>query len=127
MGRVVASERVNVHIASRILENFIEVGSYRGETLFVVWLASQTGNRDVIGPGPRGDRTHNHPSENQSQERAPHTIPHFRRSSHSENRSRRITRKITGIFHSSLVSRTVIPASEYGISLLNFESSSGRQ
>jgi len=41
-----------------------------------------------------------------------HTTPHLRRSSHSEDRNNKINRKIAGMFHKSLVSRVVIPASE---------------
>jgi hypothetical protein len=40
------------------------------------------------------------------------TIPHFRRSHHSEKRSSSNTRKTSGKSHSSLVSRMVTPASE---------------
>ena len=43
------------------------------------------------------------------------TIPHFRRSHHSEKRSSSSTRKTSGRFHRSLVSRIVTPASEKGM------------
>ena len=43
------------------------------------------------------------------------TIPHFRRSHHSEKRSSSNTRKTSGKSHRSLVSRMVTPASEKGM------------
>src|SRR5271155_1403831 len=56
-----------------------------------------------------------------------HTIPHFRRSHHSEKRSSSRTRNTRGKFHSSLVSRVVTPPSEKGILAASFPNSAGFQ
>src|ERR1700689_3864698 len=55
------------------------------------------------------------------------TIPHFRRSHHSEKRSSTSTRKTSGKSHRSLVSRTVTPASEKGMPLASLPRSAGFQ
>ncbi len=109
-----AGEREDVASLPRGLQQLVEIVGHGGEALLVVGLAAEPRDGDVIDPGARGQRGKKAERHNRCDRdrRRLHTIPHFRRSSHSEDRSRISTRKMTGIFHSSLVSRMVMPASE---------------
>src|SRR5262249_50100645 len=80
------------------------------EALLILGLAAESGDGHVVCGGVHGD------SGNQGQRKELlHTTPHFRRRSHSIARSDRANRNTTGISQRSLVSRVVIPASEYEI------------
>ena len=54
--RVASRERVDVRIARRGLEKFVEVLRERGEALLVVGLASETRDGDVVRRGLRRAR-----------------------------------------------------------------------
>src|SRR5258706_15542685 len=112
-----AWQSVDVRITTRILQQLVEVLRQRSEALLVIGFAAQARHRNVIRSGARWDPSkaciceaqanpeHGSPAEF-------HTTPHFRRSSHSDERNRIIRKNIIGIFHRSFVSRTVMPASE---------------
>src|SRR5580704_13601308 len=73
------------------------------------------------GEEPGGEESHlNNP-------RVLHTIPHFRRSHHSEKRSSTKSRKTAGRSHRSLVSRLVTPPSEKGMPAASLLRSAGFQ
>ncbi len=107
-----AGERVDMDIAARGFQQLVEIHRQRGEALLVFGLAAQARHGDVINRRARGNREQERGRETDRENGGLHTIPHFRRSSHSAKRRARISRKIAGMSHSSLVSRTVIPASE---------------
>src|ERR1700674_927967 len=114
---VAASQRIDMRVAARSFEQIVELLRQRSEALLVIGFAAQARNRDVIGSGPRGERAQTCTAEAKANPLCGlpaniHTTPHFRRKSHSEDRKTRIRRKITGMFHKSFLSRTVIPASE---------------
>src|SRR5262249_4160298 len=102
-------KRVSLGVGGRF-ERFVYVFGPAAEALLVLRLAAQSGDGYVIrrclddsGAGQR--------QKNESH----HTTPHFRRSSHSIDRSERASRNTNGISQMSFVSRVVIPASEYEI------------
>ena len=107
-----AGERVDMDIAARGFQQLVEIHRERGEFLLVFGLAAQARHGDVINRRARGNREQERGRETDRENGGLHTIPHFRRSSHSAKSRARISRKIAGMSHSGLVSRTVIPASE---------------
>ena len=81
-------ERVDVRVSAGTFEQLVEVVGQRGEALLVIGLAAEPRDRDEIGmPRARAAREQQQASPaHEAQSRAHlHTIPHFRRSSHSEN------------------------------------------
>src|ERR1700694_1160223 len=130
LGGVAARQRIDMHVAARRFQQLVEILRQRGEALLVIRFATQTRNGKVIGSGMRREHGQTRGSEAQTDAQGGlpadfHTTPHFRRRSHSEERNSRIRRKMTGMFHKSFVSRTVMPASEYEISLGSLDSSCG--
>src|SRR5579862_3600590 len=123
--RVGADERVDVRVAANRLQHLVQVPGHRGEALLVIRFADKPGDGDVVPGGARRRRQQEgrqgHPNHHL------HTTPHFRRTSHSANRSSTIASRNTGMFHSSLVSRVVTPASENAISSGRSDRSCGRQ
>ena len=121
--RLLAGQRVDMRIGAGGFEQLVEILGQGREALLVIGLAAQARDGDVVDARARGNAHSSTPPSNTAAQgrstwppAAAHTIPHFRRSSHSEERSSRSSRNITGMFHRSLVSRMVMPASEYGIS-----------
>ena len=116
LGRVASRERVGVRIARRGLEKFVEIFRQRRESLLVVRLAAEARNGDVVRRSLCADAQAGACQASGCKECAPpqtvHTTPHFRRSSHSVDGSSSKSRKTIGIFHNSLASRTLMPASE---------------
>ena len=106
-------------IAARALQAGIDVFGPHLEALVVIGLAAQAGDSQIEGGGGRAQRG-GHQQHGQL-----HTTPHFRRSSHSEARMPSTSRKTIGISHKSRVSRVVMPASEYEISLASLAASAG--
>ncbi len=124
---VAAGQRIDVDICARGLEQLVEVHGERSEVLLVIRLAAKARDRDVIDRRTRRDCKQERGREADREKSGLHTIPHLRRSSHSAKGRARIRRKIAGMSHSGFVSRTVIPASEYAISLGSLERSCGVQ
>src|SRR5215471_18001122 len=89
------------------------------EANLILLLARQSGDGQIMRS--RGQRQ----ARGREQEWKPHTTPHLRRNSHSEPRSISARKNTTGMSHRSFVSRVVIPASEYEISLASFAASDG--
>src|SRR5882762_6832243 len=117
LGGVAASQRIDMRVAARSLQQLVELLRESSEALLVIGFAAQARYRNVIGSGLHGERRQTQISDAQANPQCGlptniHTTPHFRRRSHSEERKTRIRRKITGMFHRSFLSRTVIPASE---------------
>src|ERR1700728_1072109 len=83
---------------------------------FVSRRAAKARDGEVIAGGGHGRSRKKHESSEPHTKPGAHTKPHLRRSSHSAARSAKRSIKMTGMFHRSLVSRPVIPASEYEIS-----------
>src|ERR1700736_29677 len=132
LGGVAAHQRVDMRVAARSFQQLVEILRQRGEALLVIRFVTQARDRNVVGSGARGERGKTRISKAQNHAQGGpsvdlHTTPHFRRRSHSEERNSRIRRKMTGMFHKSFVSRTVMPASEYEISLGSLESFCGFQ
>src|SRR5262249_32718956 len=109
------------------------------ESLRIVRLAAQSRDRHVESGRLRRDRQpqehHRRTSGSPRSSASPRlcgedsasgqTTPHFLLNSHSDARIPSASRKITGMSHKSRVSRVVIPASEYEISFVNLDASSG--
>src|SRR5580692_5271332 len=149
-GRIGTGERVDMHVARRRFEEFVQVLRKSGEALLVIGFAAEAGHGDVVGRCLSGARANScargaacqdengfapEPCKSTwrrrpaggfacrwDKERPPlgrqrhgmcarHTTPHFRRSSHSVDGSAINRKKMIGMFQSSFVSRTVIPAS----------------
>jgi len=126
--RVAAEQAVDVRVAAGGLEDLVQIFGRRGESLLVIGFSHQPGNGDVETRGARGRRK----QQRQQRQREDadghlHTMPHFLRSSHSVRRSSTIANRNTGMFHNSLVSRAVTPASEKAISSGRLDRSCGRQ
>src|SRR5258707_10000527 len=118
---VAACQSIDMRITARIFQQLVEILRQRSEALLVIGFAAKARHRNEIGSGARGNRgetctTETHANPQRGTPANFHTTPHFWRSSHSEERNRIIRKKMTGIFHRSFVSRTVMPASEYEIS-----------
>src|SRR5262249_22951044 len=97
------------------LEGFVDVLGPSAEALLILGLAPESGDSHVVCGRVQGDGG----SQGQRKELL-HTTPHFRRSIHSIARSDSANRNMTGISQRSLVSRVVIPASEYEICSASF-------
>src|SRR6185437_1063442 len=97
---------------ARGFEYAVQLIRVRGEALHVVRLAAQARNNDVIRCGARLHGNHACQREHHC---APHTTPHLRRRSHSLPGRPSKRTKMIGMFQSSRVERTEMPASEYEI------------
>ena len=122
-----AGQGEDMNIAAGCLHDFVNVVRCGSEALVVIGFSAQSGYSHPVRAGSRRCGQRKQTCDERRQQGSPHTIPHRRRNNHSAERSSISTRNTSGKFHSSLVSRTVIPASEYGICSASFESSSGRQ
>src|ERR1700733_11830089 len=111
-----------MRVAAGGFEQFIQVLGVGGKPLLVVWFAPKSGDRDVIDARMRAERGQQQQPKGEFQ-----PPPPLRRSSHSAAISSSSHRNTTGMFHSSLMSRTEMPASEYEISLGSRLSSPGLQ
>jgi hypothetical protein len=107
LGRLGASQGINVGAAPGIPEQFVQIFGVRGKALLVVRFAPQPRDRDIVDAGVRRYGGHQ-----QAHQDPPHTTPHLRRNSHSVDMSSSSHRNTTGMFHSSLISLTEMPASE---------------
>ena len=114
-----SEQRFDLGIRLRGLQDLVEVLGPAGEALLVFRLAAETGDGQVKRFGAqRGNaesaqsRMNTITADSCSFVSFVQITPHFRRSSHSADRSISSSRKITGMSHRSRVSRTVIPASE---------------
>ena len=89
--------------AARLLEELVQIVRQAFEALLVVRLAPQSGNSEVVSRGTRAYSAEKDPEKAEAEEPALfHTSPHLRRRIHSDAGSSRISRKIAGIFQSSL-------------------------
>ena len=108
-GRLRTAESVHMARRTRRLEDAIEIAGGAREALLVVRLAPEPGHGEKVDIRTR--RCVHEERECQAQSRrCPHTTPHFRRSSHSLLRSASSSRNTMGMFHSSRVWRSVMPA-----------------
>src|ERR1019366_3934403 len=110
-------------IAAGLLQAAIDIVGPHLEALHIVGFAAEPGDGEVER-GPR-QREGGEEQPDRGSQAGFHTTPHFRRSSHSEPRMAMASRKIAGISQRSRVSRVVIPASEYEISFVSLDASSG--
>ena len=109
-GGLRTAQRVDVRSLARGFEYFVQILRRGGEALLVVGLAAKAGDDDVVGRCARLQREERQIAD--EHEGALHTTPHLRRSSHSPRAGPRSSAKTMGIFQSSLVLRTEMPASE---------------
>jgi len=123
-----AVEGLDFRVGLDFMEELVEILGPTAEALFVLGLAPLAGDGEVKGFCAEGRHQENGQDEKKTKTapainraatcgsgqpmQLPHMTPHLRRSSHSPERSIRRSRKIMGMSHRSLVSRTVIPASE---------------
>src|SRR5262249_40748604 len=90
-------------------EDVVEIVCGGSETLVVVGLSAKSRNDDIERCSMRLKSKQTGRSQQQC---ALHTTPHLRRSSHSAIGKPKRNRKNMGMFHSSLMLRTEMPASE---------------
>ena len=90
-------------------EDAIQILCGRIEALLVVGFAAKASDDDVVGSRARLHSPHR---DDRQQQSAFHTTPHFLRSSHSDAGNPMRSAKTMGMFQSSLVLRTEMPASE---------------
>ena len=109
---LVPGQGINMRAVAGILEQFIQVLRVRRKPLVVVWFAAKSRGRDVVDTRMRGQCGNQGAQQAAAQQCESHTTPHLRRSSHSADMSSSNSRNTTGMFHSSLMSRTEMPASE---------------
>src|SRR6185437_7819719 len=141
--RLRAAEREDVRGVARGFENTVQLIRIRGKALHVVRFAAQARDDHIVG---RGMRLRGEGAEAGREEQrkdavtpairgmrspwhlcAPHTTPHLRRKSHSLPGRPSKRRKMIGMFQSSRVERTEMPASEYEIFRGRFLRSDGFQ
>ena len=108
-GSLRAGERIHMCRAACGCEDPVQVLRRRSEALLVIRLTAQASHDDIVrsGMGAHGERT-----EHRQQQSTLHTTPHLRRSSHAVVGNARSSRNTMGMFQSSLVVRTEMPASE---------------
>ena len=113
LGGLWAVERGDLRIRAGGVQQFVDFLRLRSEALLVVGFAAQARDRDVERRGVQsawGQQTNN--SKPRTNSGSLHTTPHLLRSTHSVQHSNKARKKTIGMSQRSLVSRTVMPASE---------------
>src|SRR5258708_5470925 len=98
-----------MHRLSGSLEDLAQIFCGCREALLIVGLAANPGDNHVERGRARLQRAR---ADDRKQQSALHTTPHLRRRSHSAAGSATSSTNTMGIFQSSLVLRTEMPASE---------------